>query len=106
MFLRVFYDRVLYLRRKRKREVNLEQMKKIKFMVVYHHGKLNILPSIYQLPLMNFSKVTVNLLLENSSNNVTPLWNFTYKEVNHTNNGMIMWNMMKCIMSEVQRVDI
>ena len=35
-----FDDEVLYLRRKIKREVNLEQTKNEKFTVGYNHGKL------------------------------------------------------------------
>ena len=53
-------DEVLDLRRKRKREVCLEQMKKRHFMVGYHHRKLNILPSNYQSPPMTFSQLIVN----------------------------------------------
>ena len=47
-----FDDEVLDLRQKRKRGVSLEQIKKRKIMVGYHHGKLNILTSSYQFPPM------------------------------------------------------
>ena len=40
-------DEVLDLRRKRKREVSLEQMKKRKFTVGYHHEKINFYPLIF-----------------------------------------------------------
>ena len=42
-----FDYKVLDLRRKVKREVSLEQMKKRKFMVGYHLVNLNVLPSNY-----------------------------------------------------------
>ena len=45
----------------------------------------------------------VNWLLGSVYENVPPLWNFIYKDVKHTNNDMIMCNMMKCLMSEVNR---
>ena len=41
-----FDYKVLDLRRKVKREVSLEQMKKRKFTVGYNHGKLNVYPLI------------------------------------------------------------
>ena len=41
-----FDDEVLDLRRKRKREISLEQTKGIKSTVKYHHGKLNFNPLI------------------------------------------------------------
>ena len=41
-----FDDEVLGLRRKRKQEVSLEQTKKRKFTVVYHHGNLTFYPII------------------------------------------------------------
>ena len=72
----------------------------------YHHGKLNVLPSTYQFPPMTFSKLIVNWLLGSVYENVTPLCTFISKEVKHINKGMRMWNMMKCIMSEVKRVAI
>ena len=48
----------------------------------------------------------VNWLLGSVSENVPPLWTFSFKEVNHIKNGMRMWNMMKCFMSEVKIVAI
>ena len=44
-----FDDKVLDLRQKRKQGVSLEQTKKRKFVVGYHHGNLNVLSSNYQL---------------------------------------------------------
>ena len=55
---------------------------------------------------MTFSKLIVNWLLGSVYENVTPLCTFISKEVKHINKGMRMWNMMKCIMSEVKRVAI
>ena len=46
------YGEVLDLRRKIKQGLSLEQTKKRKFTVRYHHGKLNVLPYNYQFPLM------------------------------------------------------
>ena len=85
-----FDDEVLYLRRKRKWEVILEQKKKSKFMVGYNHGKLNILPSNYHFPPMNFSQLIVNWLLGSVSENVPPLWTLSSKEVKHISNGTRM----------------
>ena len=38
--------------------------------------------------------------------NAPPLWTLSSKEVKHINNGMLMWNMIKCFMSEAERVAI
>ena len=78
----------------------------IKVTVGYHHGKLNVLPYNYQFPPMNFSHMIVNWLLGIVYYNVPPLWTLSYKEVNHIKNGMRMWNIMKCFMSEVKIVSI
>ena len=72
----------------------------------YHHGKLNVLTSTYQFPPMTCYQLIVNWLLDRVSENVPPLWTLSYKEVNHINNGIRMWNMMKCFMYEVNRVAI
>ena len=72
----------------------------------YHHGKLNVLPSNYQFPMMTCYQLIVNLLLGSVSDNVTRLWTLSSKEVKHINNGMRMWNMMKFFMSEVKIVSI
>ena len=84
----------------------MEQTKKIKFTVVYHHGKINVLPYNYQFPLVNFSQLIVNWLLGSVSENVPPIWGFICKEVKHIKNGVRMWNMIKFFMSEVKRVAI
>ena len=55
---------------------------------------------------MTCSHMIVNWLLGSISENVPRLWTLSSKEVNHINNGMIMWNMMRCFMSEVNRVAI
>ena len=90
-----FDDEVLDLRQKRKREVRLEQTKKRKFTVGYHHGKLNILPYTYQFPPMTFSQMILNWFLGSVSDNLPPLWTLSSKEVKHLNNGIMMWNMIK-----------
>ena len=59
-----------------------------------------------KLPPMTCSFLILNWLLVSISENVPHLWTFSSKEVNHIKNGMIMWNMMKCFMYEVKRVDI
>ena len=74
--------------------------------MVYHHGKLNILSCNYQFPPITFSRLIVNWLLGSVSENILPLWTFISKELNNINNGMRMWNFMKCFMSEVKRVAI
>ena len=101
-----FDDKLLYLRRKRKREVSLEQMKKRKFMVGYHLVNLNVLPSNYQFPLMTCSQLIVDWLLGSVSENVFPIWNLSYKELNCIKNGTRMWKIMKRLISEVKRVAI
>ena len=55
---------------------------------------------------MTCSQLTVNWLLGSVSENVLTLWTLSSKEVKHINNGMRMWNMMKCFISEVKRVPI
>ena len=55
---------------------------------------------------MPCSQLIVNWLLCSVSDNVPPLWNLSSNEGNHINNGMKMWNMMKCFMYEVKRVAI
>ena len=99
-----FDGEVLYLRQKRKWEVSLERTNKRTFTVVYHHGKINVLPSNYQFPPMTCSQLIVNFLLGIIFYNVPPLWTLSSKEVNHKQNSMIMWNMMKCFVSEVKIV--
>ena len=56
--------------------------------------------------MMTYAQLIVNWLLGSVSKNVPPLWTLISKEVKHINNGMILWNMMKCFMSDVKRVDI
>ena len=51
---------------------------------------------------MTCSHLIVNWLLGIVSENVPPLWNLSSKEVKHINNGMRMWNIMKCFMYEVK----
>ena len=68
--------------------------------------KTKILPYNYQFPPMTFSHMIVNWLLGIVYYNVPPLWTLSYKEVNHIKNGMRMWNIMKCFMSEVKIVSI
>ena len=75
-------------------------------MVGYYHGELNILSFNYKFPLMTCSQLIVNWLLGSVSENVPPLWNLSSKEVKHIKNGMRMWNMMKCFVSEVKKVAI
>ena len=60
----------------------------------HHHGKLNILPSNYQYLPITCSQLIVNWLLGNVSENVPPLWNLSYKEVKHKNNGMRTWKII------------
>ena len=84
----------------------MEQTKKIKFAVGSHHEKLNVLPYSYQFPTVTCSQLIVNLLLGSVSENVPPLWTLSSNEANHVNNDMIMWNTMKCFMSEVKRAAI
>ena len=55
---------------------------------------------------MNYSRLTVNCFIDSVSDNLTPSWNLSSKEVKYINNGMIMWNMMKLFMSEVKIVAI
>ena len=55
---------------------------------------------------MTCSQLIVNWLLGSVSENVPPLWTLSSKEVKHIKNGMRMWNMMKCFVSEVKRVAI
>ena len=74
-----FYDKVLDLRRKRKQEVSLEQTKKKKLTVGYHHGKLNISLFNYQFPLMTWFHMIVNWLIGSVSENVPPLWTLSSK---------------------------
>ena len=105
-FDKCFDDEVLYLRQKIKRELSLDQTKKRKFTVVYHHGKLNFLSYNYQFPLMNCYHLIVTWLIGSVSQNLLPLWTFISKEVKHINNGMRMWNMMKFFMSKLKRVYI
>ena len=104
-FDELFDDEVLDLRRK-KQEVSMEQTKKRKFMVVYHHGKLNVLPYNYYFPPMTCSPLIVNCLPGSLYNNVPLLWNFSSKKVTHINNGVRMWNIMKGFMYEVNRLAI
>ena len=91
---------------KKKQEVSLEKTNKKKFTVSYHHGRLNVLPSNYQFPRMPCSRLIVNWLLGSVSENVPPPWTLSSKEVKHIKNGMRMWNIMKCFMSEVKKVAI
>ena len=81
-------------------------MKKIKFTVGYHHGKLNVLPYNYYFPPMTCSPLIVNCLPGSLYNNVPLLWNFSSKKVTHINNGVRMWNIMKGFMYEVNRLAI
>ena len=101
-----FDDKVLYLRRKIKRELVLEKTKKRFFTVVYYNVKLNYLPSNYQFPSKTCSKLIMNWLLCSIFPCEPPLWTFIYKKINYINNGKIMWNMMKFFMSKVKRVYI
>ena len=55
---------------------------------------------------MTFFQLIVDWFLGSVSENVPPLWTLISNEVKHIKNGMIMWNMMKCFMSEVKRVAI
>ena len=73
----------------------MEQTKKRKFTVGYHHGKINVLTYNNQLPPMTLSHLIVNWLLVSGSDNVLPLWTLGSKEIKHINNGVRMWNMMK-----------
>ena len=84
----LFDDKVLGLKRKRKRQLSLEKTKKRKFTVGYHNRKLIFLHSNYKFPLMNFYQMIVNWLLDSVSENVPPIWTLIYKEVKHINNGM------------------
>ena len=52
------------------------------------------------------SQLIVNWLLGSASENIPHLCTLSSKEVNHVNNGMIMWNMMKLFISEVKIVAI
>ena len=67
--------------------------------------KTIFLPSGYQFTPMNCSQMIVNWLIGSVSENVSPIWILSSKEVTHINNGMIMWNIMKYFIYEVQRVD-
>ena len=67
--------------------------------------KVIVLPSTYKFPLMPCSPMIVNGLLGSVSENVPHLLILCYKEVKHINIVMRMWNMMKCFISEVNRVD-
>ena len=55
---------------------------------------------------MTCSHMIVNWLLYIVFENIPHPWTLSSKEVKHINKGMRMWNMMKCIMSEVKRVAI
>ena len=55
---------------------------------------------------MTCSRMIVNWLLDSVFDNVPHLWTLGSKEVKLINNGMRMWNMIKCFMSKVKRVDI
>ena len=55
---------------------------------------------------MNFYQLIVNWLLGTISEYLPPPCNLISREVKHINNGMRMWNMMECFMSEVKRVSI
>ena len=96
----------MFWQEKIKPKVILEQTKKRKFTVGYHHGKLKFLPYNYQLPPMTWSCLTVHWLLGSVSDNVPPIWNLISKEVKHINNGTRMRNMKTCFMSEYKRVAI
>ena len=81
-------------------------MKKRNFTVGYHHGKLYVLLYNYRFPPINCSRMIVNWLLGSVSDNVPHLCTLSFKGLNYIKNGMRIWNMMKCFMSEVNRVDI
>ena len=64
-------------------------------MMGYHDGKLNVLPSNYHFPPMNFSHLIVNWLLGSVSEDVPPFKTLGSKEVKDINIGIRMCNMMK-----------
>ena len=55
---------------------------------------------------MTCSCLIVNWLLGSVYDNVPPLLTFSSRAGRHINNGMRMWTMMKCFMSEIKRVAI
>ena len=65
----------------------MEQTKKRKFMMGYHHGKLNVLPYNHLFPPMNCYHVIVNWLLSSVSENVPHFWTLISNEVKHINRG-------------------
>ena len=93
------------LQRKRKqREASDEAVKKRRYRVGHHHGRLNVLPANYVFPSLGPKDLCENWLLGSEDQNIPPLCLLTSKDVNHLQSGNKQRNKLKSIMRVVERM--
>ena len=87
------------LQRKRKEHAtSVDLVKKRRYRVGQHHGRLNILPRDYTFTPMTPSQLVQNWLLGSERHNVPPLGLLDSKDVQHLRGGNKVLQKMKAVM--------
>ena len=93
------------LQRKRKdRETSNKLVKKRRYRLGHHHGRLNVLPADYTFPSMGPKQLCENWLLGSERDNIPALCMLDSKDVNHLPSGNKQRNKMASIMRVVERM--
>ena len=79
-------------------------VKKRKFTIGLHHGRLNPLPANFKFPSMTLQQLIVNYLLGDSGNNVPPYSSLSSNYFRHHKPDMKSLSMMKVLMKYVKKV--
>ena len=82
----------------------MENVKKRKFTIGLHHGRLNPLPADFKFPSMTLQQLVVNYLLGDSGNNVPPYVLLSPDYFWHHKPDMKSLSMMKVLMKYVRKV--
>lgn len=88
--------------RKRKHGEVMNAMKKRKFTIGFHHGKLNPLPANFQFPKMTAHQLIINWLLGDLTQNIPPYKNISTDFIKHIKYGIRKYNCMKVFMAFVE----
>jgi hypothetical protein len=91
------------LKRKHNTELDAANVKKRKYMVGYHHGRLQVLPAHFQFPKMTTPQLIANWLVGSKDSNVPLYWSLSAVDLKHIKNGCKKWNCMKSFMCVVER---
>jgi hypothetical protein len=91
------------LKRKQNAELDASNIKKRKYVVGYHHGRLQVLPAHFKFPKMTSPQLITNWLVGNKDENIPPYWSLSSVDLKHIKNGCKKWNCMKSFMSVVEK---